>query len=149
MKVVVQRVLEAHCDVAGKPTVSIGPGLLLYVSFRREDTVMQCAKMAQKIAKLRIFSDAQDKLNLSAHDLGKEVLVISQFTLEGNTQKGHRPSFTEAMNPVEAERLFSVFVEDLRALLPTVKKGFFQEHMNITSNNDGPVTLLLESTVMP
>lgn len=145
MKVLVQRVLHARCDVQDKTPVEIGKGLLLYVSFREGDTAALLTKMAQKVAKLRIFSDEQGKLNLSVLDQNLAILAVSQFTLEANTSKGHRPSFTDALAPSEAQHLFELFVEALKAQVKVVKKGYFQEHMNISSNNDGPVTVMLES----
>ena len=145
MKVLVQRVLSARCEVTAQPPVSIDAGLLLYVSFKQGDTLKDVTKMTGKVAKLRIFSDADDKMNFSVMDESKAILAISQFTLEANTEKGHRPSFTNAMAPEDAQAMFEHFVHALASYVKTVKKGFFQEHMNIISNNDGPVTVLLES----
>ena len=145
MKVLVQRVLDARCEVKDQAPVTIQAGLLLYVSFKHGDTLKEVTKMAGKVAKLRIFSDADDKMNFSVVDEGKAILAISQFTLEANTEKGHRPSFTNAMAPEDAQAMFEHFIHALASYVKTVKKGFFQEHMNIISNNDGPVTVLLES----
>ncbi len=145
MKVLVQRVLQARCEVLNAPVVEIDEGLLLYVSFREGDQANLVTKMAHKVAHLRIFSDAQGKLNLSVLDHSAAILAISQFTLEADTRKGHRPSFQNALEPSSANALFELFIEALKTHVKVVKKGYFQEHMNIVSNNDGPVTVLLES----
>ncbi len=145
MRVLVQRVKEATCFTQTHSPVSIGAGLLLYVSFRSGDDVSLLPAMAKKVTHLRLFSDAHDKLNDSVLDRGFEILSISQFTLEGDLRKGHRPSFTNAMPAQEARRFFQVFNEELRRYGLTVKEGYFQEAMDIVSTNDGPVTLWLDS----
>lgn len=145
MRVLVQRVKEATCLTESHAPVTIGEGMLLYVSFRVGDDVSLVAKMAKKVVHLRIFSDASDKLNLSILDKQYDLLSISQFTLEGDTRKGHRPSFTHAMPPQEAAHFFQLFNDELRRYDVTVKVGYFQEAMEIVSTNDGPVTLWLDS----
>lgn len=148
MRVLVQRVKEATCLTESHAPVSIGSGLLLYVSFRAGDDAAIIPKMAKKVSHLRIFSDADDKLNLSVLDRQGEILSISQFTLEGDARKGHRPSFTNAMAPQEAHRFYQLFNDELRRYGVTVKAGYFQEAMDIVSINDGPVTLWLDSDAL-
>ncbi len=144
MKVLVQRVNHAACVVDGKTIGEIGEGLLLYVGFRQGDDASSLPKMAKKVANLRIFEDKQGKMNLSVLDTSKAVLSISQFTLEAATKKGHRPSFTDALEPIQAEKLYDAFNRLLNQEGLSVETGSFQAMMQIHSINDGPVTLLLE-----
>lgn len=145
MKVVVQRVKYAKVSVNQEEIGAIEKGFLLYVGLKKGDTLKDCQKIADKIAKLRVFEDAADKMNLSLQDVSGEILSISQFTLYGNTQKGNRPSFTDAMEPDLAEEFFEAFNTELREKGIFVATGSFGDHMEITSLNDGPVTFILES----
>lgn len=145
MRVVVQRVARASVQAGGDPVAAIGPGLLLYVAFRRGDQPAGLAWMAEKVANLRIFEDAAGKLNRSIREAGGEVLAVSQFTLYGDARKGRRPSF-DASAPAEVARpLFEKFVDNLASQGLIVKTGRFQSVMQVESVNDGPVTLLVES----
>ncbi len=144
MKVLAQRVKNAECAIDGKPHARIGKGLLLFVSFREDDARDVIPEMAKKVASLRIFADDEDKMNLSAKDVGLEILSISQFTLEADTKKGNRPSFTKAKAPKEAEIFFHAFGEALEREGLRVYEGVFGARMEISLVNDGPVTILLE-----
>ena len=139
MKAVIQRVQRATVR-SGELEASIGPGLLVLVGLATGDTEATCAWAAT----LRIFEDADGKMNLGLQEVGGEILAISQFTLAGSMARGRRPSFDGAMNPEAARVLFRRFLELLRAQYPRVKSGFFQEHMEVELVNDGPVTSILE-----
>jgi D-tyrosyl-tRNA(Tyr) deacylase len=144
MKVLVQRVKQAACVVDGNPISAINQGLLLYVSFNQKDTIEVLPKMAKKVVHLRIFEDEAGKMNRSLLDLGFSILSISQFTLEASTKKGHRPSFTDALNPEEATLLYDQFNTLLKGYGVITKGGAFGEHMMIDAINDGPVTIMME-----
>ncbi|MFP4078158.1 MAG: D-aminoacyl-tRNA deacylase [Candidatus Izemoplasmataceae bacterium] len=146
MKLVIQRVKNAECDVDGETVSRIGEGLLVYVSFKAGDTDALIPKMASKTVNLRIFEDSEGKMNRSLKATGGSVLAVSQFTLEGDARKGNRPSFTKALNPKAATKLFDAYVDALGKAGVNVATGQFQAHMEITSTNDGPVTILLERT---
>lgn len=143
MRAVIQRVRRASVR-AGNQEARIGPGLLLLVGFEAQDTLAAAEWAAAKIASLRIFQDAQDKMNLALQDMGGEILAVSQFTLAGSILKGRRPSFDAAMAPGPARELFDAFVTCLRSQGCKVATGFFQEHMEVDLVNDGPVTFVLE-----
>lgn len=143
MKAVIQRVQRATVR-SGDLVAGIGPGLLVLVGFEAGDTEETCAWTAAKIAGLRIFGDADGKMNLGLEDIGGEILAISQFTLAGDLARGRRPSFDRAMPPGEARILFQHFLLLLRTHHPRVQSGFFQEHMEVELLNDGPVTFILE-----
>lgn len=143
MKAVIQRVSRTTVRSGGREA-SIGRGLLVLAGLEAGDTEAACAWAATKIAGLRIFEDADGKLNLGLADVGGEILAVSQFTLAGSIEKGRRPSFDRAMRPEEARPLFERFVELLRAEGCAVKTGFFQEPMEVELVNDGPVTFILE-----
>jgi len=143
VKAVIQRVKRASVR-AGELEAAIGPGLLVFVGLETGDTEETCAWTAAKLASLRIFEDANGKMNLGLADVGGEILAISQFTLAGSLARGRRPSFDQAMNPDAARILFQRFLELLRGQYPRVKSGFFQEHMEVELLNDGPVTFVLE-----
>ncbi len=146
MKILIQRVKTAACIVDGCTTGAIGAGLLLFVSFNKADTPELLPKMARKVAHLRIFEDAEGKMNLSLKDTNPQVLSIPQFTLEAKTKKGHRPSFTEAMPPDKATEYYETFNAYLEREGISVETGAFQAHMDIKLTNDGPVTIILERT---
>jgi D-tyrosyl-tRNA(Tyr) deacylase len=143
MRTVIQRVRRAAARSGGREA-SIGRGFLLLVGIERGDTAETVAWCANKIASLRIFGDADDKMNLSLADIGGEILAVSQFTLAGSIAKGRRPSFDGAMPPQEAKGLFDAFVLHLVDLGAKVEVGFFQEHMEVELVNDGPSTFVLE-----
>jgi D-tyrosyl-tRNA(Tyr) deacylase len=143
VKAVIQRVKRATVR-SGEREAAIGPGLLVLVGLEADDSEATCAWAAAKIASLRIFEDAEGKMNLGLQEVGGEILAVSQFTLAGSIAKGRRPSFDQAMPPESARRLFRRFLELLKAEYPRVKSGFFQEHMEVELVNDGPVTFILE-----
>ncbi len=145
MRAVIQRVLEAKVVVDGKTVSEIGPGLLVLLGVGRLDTEQDAAWLAEKIANLRIFEDADGKMNRSLLDGSKAAIVVSQFTLYGDAQKGRRPSFIEAREPVEANRLYELCCERLRAAGVSVGTGVFRADMKVHLVNDGPVTIWLES----
>lgn len=146
MIIVLQRVSEASVEVAGKVTASIGRGLCLLVGVEKEDTPEDARALARKAAELRVFPDAQGKMNLALDAAAGAILAVSQFTLAGSVRKGRRPSFDGAEEPVAAESLFREFVEGLRALGLRVETGVFQASMKVRLVNDGPVTFILTSS---
>jgi len=145
MKALVQRVVKGSVTVDGEIVGSIGRGLVVLAGVGAGDTEKDVDYLAEKVANLRIFSDAGGKFNLSALDTGGEVLLISQFTLVADTRKGRRPSFSDAAPPEDAERLISLFVDRLRAAGLRVATGRFRAHMLVEIHNDGPVTIMLDS----
>jgi len=148
MRAVVQRVTQASVtvdDAAGSNIVGeIGPGLLVLLAAGEGDTEAEARWLAHKTANLRIFSDAEGKMNLSVLTTGGSVLVVSQFTLYGDIRRGFRPSFVKAAPPDVAEALVDIFVEALRAADIPVATGIFRAHMHVSLVNDGPVTIILE-----
>lgn len=145
MRALVQRVSQASVTIEGQKVASIKQGLVVLLGAGRGDTEADASYLADKVANLRIFSDAADKFNLSALDTGGEVLVVSQFTLYGDTRKGRRPSFTDAAPPEEAEPLIDRFVELLRAGGLKVETGRFRQNMLVEIHNSGPVTIFIDS----
>ena len=145
MKALLQRVTTASVSLGNKEVGSIGRGLVVFLGVASGDTEKDAQYLAQKIVNLRIFSDEEGKFNLSALDIGGELLLVSQFTLLADTRKGRRPSFIEAAPPAQAEELFERFVEQARATGLKVETGRFQQHMQVEIHNDGPVTILLDS----
>jgi D-tyrosyl-tRNA(Tyr) deacylase len=142
---VLQRVKTASVSVDGERISGIGPGLLLLVGVAKGDEEATAGWLAQKVAGLRVFADADGKMNLDVREAGGEVLAVSQFTLLADTRKGKRPSFVNAAPPGEAEPLFDYFCEQLReAGVRSVKTGFFGAMMDVALTNDGPVTIVLE-----
>ncbi|MCS7282169.1 MAG: D-aminoacyl-tRNA deacylase [Anaerolineae bacterium] len=144
MRIVVQRVRQARVSVNGETVAAIGPGVVVLVGVTHSDTPEEARWLAQKVAGLRIFEDAEGKMNLGLLDVGGEALVVSQFTLYGDARKGRRPSFTEAAPPEIAEPLVQRFAEELAAAGVPVQTGIFGAHMLVEIHNDGPVTILLE-----
>ena len=145
MRAVVQRVTSASVTVDGKLAGKIGAGLLILVGVSRTDNPEAASYLAEKIANLRIFPDSAGKMNLSLLDVQGSALVVSQFTLYGDTRGGRRPSYIQAAPPEEASRLYDEFVRAIRALGVSVETGVFQAHMSVELINDGPVTILLDS----
>jgi len=146
LRAVVQRVKEAWVRVDGREVSRIGQGLLVLLGVRKGDGPEDVAYMARKIAEARVFEDAEGRLNLSVKDTGGEVLLVSQFTLLGDMRKGRRPSFTEAAGAEEAHGLFEQVASALREEGLRVQTGVFGAKMEVGLINDGPVTLLLDST---
>lgn len=144
MRVVLQRVSRAKVTVEGRVTGEIGSGLLLLAGFTDGDSDDALAWMADRITGLRVFRDEDGKMNRSVHDIGGALLVVSQFTLYGDTRKGRRPSFIEAARPEVAIPLYERFLQMLRATGLDVQTGEFGAMMDVELVNDGPVTLILE-----
>lgn len=145
MKLVVQRVRQARVTVDGTEIASIGAGALVLCGVARGDTAADASFLARKTAQLRIFDDAAGKMNLSAREVSGRFLVVSQFTLYGDCAKGNRPSYIDAAPPDEGEQGYEAFVRELRGQGMEVQTGRFGAHMIVHLENDGPVTLLLES----
>ena len=146
MRCVVQRVKEASVTVAGEVVGKIGPGYMVLIGVRVEDTEKDVRYMADKVPNLRIFEDAEDKMNLSLKDIGGEILAVSQFTLYGDARGGRRPSFIAAARPEAANELYEQLVASWREQGIHVETGRFRTHMEVGLVNDGPVTILLDST---
>ena len=146
MKVVLQTVKEAHVDILGKTVGKISNGYLLLTGFTDGDNQEIVTKMADKILKLRVFTDEKRQINLSLFDVGGHILSISQFTLYADTKKGRRPSFVDALHPHEAEPLYDFFNQELARLSEQhIETGVFGADMDVYSVNDGPFTLVLDS----
>jgi D-tyrosyl-tRNA(Tyr) deacylase len=145
MRALIQRVASASVTVQEKQVACIGPGLLILLGVGPGDDRSRAASLAEKIAHLRIFEDADGKVNLSLQEVNGEALVVSQFTLYADTRKGRRPSFTEAAAPEIAEPLVEAFADCLRELGITTCLGVFGAHMQVALINDGPVTIWLEN----
>ena len=144
MRAVCQRVSEARVRVAGTVVAEIGTGLCILLGVAQGDTAADAARLAAKIARLRIFPDDQARFDRSVVDVGGSALVVSQFTLLADTTKGNRPSFTDAAPPEEAEPLYERFCEALRELGVPVQTGVFGARMEVSLVNDGPVTIILD-----
>lgn len=144
MRALIQRVSSAAVSVDGVQISRIGKGLLILLGVKTGDTTAEADFLADKCVGLRIFEDAEEKMNLSLSDVGGEVLVVSQFTLYGDARRGRRPSFTLAAPPAQSEPLYEYFVERLRTAGLRVATGQFGAMMAVSLVNDGPVTLLLE-----
>jgi D-aminoacyl-tRNA deacylase len=144
MRVVLQRVSSASVTIEGRVAGAIGRGFCLLVGFTHGDTASQVDWMAEKVAGLRLFSDAGGKMNLGLEDVGGAVLVVSQFTLYGDASKGRRPSFIDAARPELAVPLYQRFLTTLRTRGLTVAAGEFGANMLVEIHNDGPVTLILD-----
>jgi D-tyrosyl-tRNA(Tyr) deacylase len=145
MKAVVQRVTSASVEVEGRVVGTIGVGLLVLLGVAKGDADADCRVLADKIGTFRVFSDDQGKMNRSVADAGGAVLLVSQFTLVGNTQNGRRPSFEDAAPPDVAKRLYEQVADLLRGKGLRVETGMFAAHMLVQLVNDGPVTFLLDS----
>lgn len=145
MRALVQRVSEASVTVDGRITGQIGPGLLVFLGVTHADTKIRAEQLARKVIHLRIFPDVEGKMNRSVMDIAGKVMVVSQFTLYGDTRKGNRPSYSEAANRDIAEPLYEWFVKSCQDSGIEVSTGVFQAHMEVRLVNDGPVTLLCYS----
>ncbi|NQW24217.1 MAG: D-tyrosyl-tRNA(Tyr) deacylase [SAR202 cluster bacterium] len=157
MRALIQRVTSASVTIQSKQVGQdepagdveiigvIGPGLVILLGVAKDDDETDAQYLVEKIANLRIFADEENRFNHSALDVGAEFLVVSQFTLYGDTRKGRRPDFNQAAGPDEAKRLYEHTVELFRQAGITVATGRFQEHMQVSLENDGPVTMMLDS----
>jgi D-tyrosyl-tRNA(Tyr) deacylase len=146
MRVVLQRVSRASVTIDGRTAGAVGRGFCLLVGLTHGDTEATVDWMAEKVAGLRLFSDAEGKMNLGLDDVGGGVLIVSQFTLYGDAAKGRRPSFIDAARPEQAIPLYERFVSALRGRGLDVATGEFGAYMDVEIHNDGPVTLILERT---
>lgn len=145
MRAVVQRVARAKVTVGSEVTGEIGPGVLLLLGVSGKDTETDALYLLDKTLNLRIFDDADDKMNLSLLDTGGGLLVVSQFTLYGDVRKGRRPSYIDAARPEDANRLYEFFVAEAKKRISKVTTGRFQAMMDVELVNDGPVTILIDS----
>lgn len=145
MKAVLQRVRNASVEVDGEIVSSIDEGLLVLLGVGKGDTDEDGKKLAAKVVDLRIFPDENHSMNRSLQDAGGQVLLVSQFTLHADCRRGRRPSFVEAEDPARAEEIYQAFGEHLRSSGVSTSEGVFGAHMNVRLDNDGPVTILLDS----
>ena len=144
MKALLQRVKKASVSVDNKMVSSISQGLLIFLGVEKADTEQNAIMLAKKSANLRIFEDENQKMNLSVQDIKGQILVVSQFTLAGDTSRGNRPGFDTAAQPETANKLYKFFSEQLRTYGIEVQNGIFQADMQVELINDGPVTFMLE-----
>ncbi len=145
MRAVIQRVSQGRVLVDGEEIGTIGPGLVILLGVHRDDNTEDGKYLARKIVNLRIFSDENGKMNRSLLDVGGQALIVSQFTLWGDTRKGRRPSFIQAAEPDKAEKLYQDFVSEMDRQNVTTATGEFGAMMELALINDGPVTLILDS----
>jgi D-tyrosyl-tRNA(Tyr) deacylase len=145
LRAVVQRVKASSVTVNGEIVGSIGMGINLLLGISKDDTIEDINYLKEKIVNLRIFEDEEGKLNKSLLEVGGELLVVSQFTLYGDCRKGRRPNFMEALSGEKAEELYNQFVEGCEKLVDRVQTGVFGADMKVLIENDGPVTLMLDS----
>ena len=145
MRAVVQRVKRAKVEVDSEITGEIDSGLLVFLGIGKDDDRQDADYLLEKIINLRIFEDEEEKLNLSAADLNKDIMLVSQFTLFGDCRQGRRPSFFEAAPPAEAEKLYNYFVKEAEKSSLKIETGEFQAMMDVSLINDGPVTILVDS----
>jgi D-aminoacyl-tRNA deacylase len=146
MRAVIQRVTRAKVTVSDQVIGEIGKGLVVLLGVARQDTNADAEYLAQKIVALRILDDADGKMNLSVKDVNGSLLVVSQFTLYGDVRRGLRPSWSDAAPPEDAEPLYEYFVSQARKLIDNVSTGGFRQMMQVELVNDGPVTILMDST---
>ena len=144
MRLILQRTATAEVWIDNRCHSQTGPGLLILLGTRQGDTEDSCRFLADKAVNLRIFEDAQGKMNLSALDIGAEIMVVSQFTLYADCRKGRRPGFSEAQNPAEAEKMYHRFVKLILAAGLKTETGQFGAKMQVKLTNDGPVTIILD-----
>lgn len=145
MRALLQRVTGASVIIDGETAGAIGAGLVVLVGISRDDSEAEAAHIVDKAVNLRIFSDDEGKFQHSALDIGADLLVVSQFTLYGDTRKGRRPSFTKAASPADAEALFARTLELFGETGLRVETGRFQAYMDVSLHNDGPVTIMLDT----
>jgi len=144
MKIVLQRVTSALVKVENEVIGKIDKGYVVFLGVGQDDTTAECDRLAEKMVNLRIFSDENDKINLSLKDVDGQLLVISQFTLYADCRKGNRPNFIQAGKPDMAEKLYDYFIEKCRDKVETVQAGCFGADMQVELINDGPFTVILE-----
>lgn len=145
MLALIQRVAQARVEVNGEVVGAVGAGLLVFLGVERDDSAIDAERLLKKVLAYRVFSDAEGKMNLNVQDVKGGVLVVSQFTLAADTNKGLRPSFSSAKPPAEAEQLYEFFLTEARKAHPDVACGRFGADMQVSLVNDGPVTFLLRS----
>ena len=145
MKAILQWVTDAKVEVDSKTVGEIGTGFLILLGVENGDTEKEADALAAKIAGLRIFTDENDKMNLSLKDVNGELLIVSQFTLYANCKEGNRPSFVEAAKPDIAIPLYEYFVSECKKIIPVVETGIFGADMKVDLLNDGPVTIIMDS----
>ena len=145
MKLVVQRVKKAEVKVDGNIVGKIDKGFLVLIGIKVGDTKEQADYLVKKLCNLRVFSDENDKMNLSLKDVNGELLIVSQFTLYANCKEGNRPSFVEAAKPDIAIPLYEYFVSECKKIIPVVETGIFGADMKVDLLNDGPVTIIMDS----
>jgi len=145
MLALIQRVTAAQVEIEGRITGAIGQGLLVFLGVEKNDSREDADKLLKKVLAYRVFSDADEKMNLSLSDIAGGLLVVSQFTLAADTGKGLRPSFSSAKPPQEAQALYNYFVEQAQSIHSVVATGEFAANMKVSLTNDGPVTFLLNS----
>lgn len=144
MKILVQKVLRAEVEVSQESVARINDGFLLFIGIEKHDTAEKADYLAKKVANLRIFTDENDKMNLSIKDVNGEILAVSQFTLAADLSRGNRPGFDTAATPTEAKPLYEYFVTKLQEQNLSVQTGIFQADMKVSLVNDGPCTFVLE-----
>lgn len=144
MRILIQRVSQAGVTIGDQMVAEIGQGFLILIGIQKDDNQKMAEYLAKKVSNLRIFEDENHKLNLSVQDIKGQILVVSQFTLAGDTSRGNRPGFETAAKPELAKPLYKYFVECLKSYGIITKTGVFQADMQVSLINDGPVTFLLE-----
>jgi len=145
MRVVVQRVKTASVNINGRLISQINKGFLVFLGISKDDNEQKINYLANKVVNLRIMADSDDKMNLGLKDVKGEILIVSQFTLYGDCQKGNRPSFIKAAKPQKAEKLYQLFIQKCKEPNLKVKNGVFGAKMSIELINDGPVTLIIDN----
>ena len=145
MKALLQRVSSSKVEVEGRVVGQINKGLLVFIGIEKKDDIISSDKMVKKILSYRVFSDSDDKMNLSVGDINGDLLIISQFTLAADTKNGTRAGFSTAMPPTEAENLYNYFLEKTKSMVSVTESGIFGADMKVSLVNDGPVTFLLET----
>ena len=148
MKAVLQRVTKASVFIDNIEYSAINNGLLVFIGFNKQDALKDIKKITKKILNLRIFSDSNDRMNLSINDVNGELLIVSQFTLYANCKKGNRPSFIESANSIDAENIYNEFVNYMKIKFNNIKTGQFGALMDIKLINNGPITIQLDSEVL-
>ena len=145
MKALLQRVSSSKVEVEGRVVGQINKGLLVFIGIEKKDDIISSDKMIKKILSYRVFSDSDDKMNLSVGDINGDLLIVSQFTLAADTKNGTRAGFSTAMPPKEAENLYNYFLEKTKSMGVIIESGIFGADMKVSLVNDGPVTFLLET----
>jgi len=145
MKALLQRVSSSKVEVEGRVVGQINKGLLVFIGIEKKDDTISSDKMVKKILSYRIFSDSDDKMNLSVGDINGDLLIVSQFTLAADTKNGARAGFSTAMPPTEAENLYNYFLEKTKSMFMITESGIFGADMKVSLVNDGPVSFLLET----